>query len=53
MIKNNINLITFKKFEKFNIGLNDLPLENNYNKETINFARDYCLFELQTEILNT
>lgn len=52
MIKDNINLITFKKFEKFTLGLNDLPLDNNYSQKTLNFAKEYCLYDLQNEILN-
>ena len=53
MIKDNINLITFKKFEEFTLGLNDLPLDNNYSQKTLNFAREYCLYDLQNEILNS
>ena len=52
MIKDNLNLITFKKFDKFSVGLNDVPLVDDYSQKTLNFAKEYCLYDLQNEILN-
>lgn len=51
MIQNNINLITFQKFKSFKIGLNDLPIETDFNTNSINEAKEYCLYELQNEII--